>query len=560
MSGNSGRVRYCLGLLVLGGSLAAPLSAQRVNTTFLDTVLVRLSQSGESSYQITMLARACTGHDRLTDRLCQGLIRSRVGGWQLVPDGRASGSIEGVDPLPEGVSLRDRPPGGPLGITETFGNPSLWTAGDIQNGVRRLHDQVQEASDVAHLWYGLAWAAHQVEHRPDSALVLLDRAAQVGGLPPGLLALARARALLHLGHMESGTTWLITATTDTSWVTQAALRNLYAHLTRDDRLLASPSVAPFDRVTMARVAAERLRVPPMTRPLVMRSRFYRLDTATGASVVVPLAVYRQTLRPTDTLADGREQVTLQVQLIAVRAGDGMRLVVDTLRRFALPRATLPPELDHSWLQLATAISLPPGTYGLTWVVTHPDGGGFAGTLPPVEVPEPGRGLHVSSLMTGVPVRGLPWPVGGAQIGLNPVAEWREGETVSLAAIVSGLRDGEDYRSTLRIFPMQGPNLTTPLLTVATDNVASGPLTRWARELVPDKLPQGSYCLHLTITRGADSVSASNGVEIGRWTPNWGDWLSSGTQYPLPQPCFGARHFHSRSYPDTLAASRIRGHE
>ncbi len=413
MTGLCAFARHGLTLLILSSAVGAPLPAQRVETPFLDSVLVRLAGSGD---RFPVSTDICRGHARVVDQICQGLIRSRTGGWYLVPDGRTSEPIHGQELLRDGVTAVE------LGLQEDVGIPPPWIAGEIRNGVERLRRLAREAPEVAHVWYGLALAVHHVEHRPDSALVLLDRAAQVGGVASGLLALARARALLHLGQHHAGMALLVAASVETTWVTREVLGSLYWRTIPPEGRVGSATSPPLDTSTMVRVVAQRLTMPPLTRPLVMRSRFYRLDTALGATVVVPAAIYRQTLRPSDTLPDGRLHVTVRVRLAAVRVSDGLTVVVDTLRQFALPPTTLAVSLDRSWLQLTTEIALPPGRFGVTWAVVQPDGGGLAQTLPPIDVPLPTSGLRVSSLIAGSAERGIPWPFGPETIGLNPVAE------------------------------------------------------------------------------------------------------------------------------------------
>ncbi len=547
MAGIGALSRRWLGLIALGSLVGVPLPAQRVETPFLDSVLVRLAGSGD---RFPVSSDICRGHARVVDQICQGLVRSRTGGWYLVPDGRMSASIMGQDPLPLDQRLQDVAPGGAVLLHESFGIPRPGTAGEIRNGIERLRTLSREAPHIAHVWYGLALAMHHVERRLDSALVLLDRAEQVGGLPAGLLAQARARVVLHLGQPDRGSALFAAAVVDTAWVAQAVMRSLFQHIAFQDghTVFPRPTRFPFDTLTLARVAAQRLLVPPLTRPLVTRSRFYRLDTVSGSDVVVPLAVYRQTLRPSDTLPDGRVHVVLRVRLGAVRVSDGLTIVVDSLRQFVLPPSTLPVSLDHSWLQLAAAITLPPGRFALTWAVMQPDSGGFAGTLPPIEVPTPGSGLQVSSVVAGVTERGLPWPVGSAMIGLHPVAEWRHSERVLLAASIRGLTEGERYRSTLRLYPMQGNDLTTPIVTVTTEDQATGPLTHWSRDLLPGAVPQGSYCIELTIARGTDSVATSDAIEVGSWTTHWMDWIVTGFSFQLPQNCVGKHQFREPSRP------------
>ncbi len=62
MTGLCAFARHGLTLLVLGSAAGAPLSAQQVNRAFLDSVLVRLSSSGDRSYVVAAQTRVCQGH------------------------------------------------------------------------------------------------------------------------------------------------------------------------------------------------------------------------------------------------------------------------------------------------------------------------------------------------------------------------------------------------------------------------------------------------------------------------------------------------------------------
>jgi hypothetical protein len=231
---------------------------------------------------------------------------------------------------------------------------------------------------------------------------------------------------------------------------------------------------------------------PILEPWNSVNRFFALGPGAGrpARALITFAVPVADLTG-EALADEVVALRLRFHMVAYRLDDGRRIDIDTTRTFLTPTM---PTTGHltGWFELP----LEPGNWQVAVVVHQPADsttGGYA-LRRGLRFGDTG-GLALSDVVTGR--AGQPaWPAPDGPFPVNALGTWPQGGTVDLWYEVRGVPGGEEYRTTVRVLPLEGRR-GEGISVTATDRAPGGTITI-RRTLGLANLDPGSYRLVVTV--------------------------------------------------------------
>jgi hypothetical protein len=239
--------------------------------------------------------------------------------------------------------------------------------------------------------------------------------------------------------------------------------------------------------------------PPITVPWNAALRFFGLGAEADRSGRA-LATFAIPVRDlvADTVANGAAVWPVDFRIVAYRPSDGRRIDMDSTRRFTATAAPADGYLSgHFELPLAA------GTWQLAMVARqHGDTTAGAYALRRNLVIGSATPLALGDIVTGR--EGQPaWRAPDGPFPVNTLGTWPEGGTVELWYEVRGVEDGDTYRTTIEVIPTER-RLGDPIQ-IATDDRASGAITRVRKTIGLDRLRPGVYRLVVTVEHGGASA-------------------------------------------------------
>jgi hypothetical protein len=111
-------------------------------------------------------------------------------------------------------------------------------------------------------------------------------------------------------------------------------------------------------------------------------------------------------------------------------------------------------------------------------------------------------LALSDVVTGAS-GSTTWRAPDGPFPVNTLGTWPAGGTVELWYEVRGIADGDTYRTTIEVIPTER-RLGDPIQ-IATDDRASGTITRVRKAIGLDRLQPGVYRLVVTVEHGGASA-------------------------------------------------------
>lgn len=240
--------------------------------------------------------------------------------------------------------------------------------------------------------------------------------------------------------------------------------------------------------------------PRITAPWNAAIRTFALGTASRGDgrAVVSFALPMDKL-VADTLLDNRIVWQARFALKAFRSLDGMTISIDTTRRFI---GDAPPEEDAN-LTVLFELPLGEGRWELSMTVDQGTGAPGAYGLARNLVIDPGNGLALSDVVPGR-VGSPAWNTPAGPFPLHPLGTWKTNETVELYYEVSGLHDGDEYRTSIEIIPLNPRSRER--VSISTTDRAIGPLTAVHKSLGLNRLANGVYRVVVTVEhRGVRAV-------------------------------------------------------
>jgi GWxTD domain-containing protein len=210
-------------------------------------------------------------------------------------------------------------------------------------------------------------------------------------------------------------------------------------------------------------------------------------------------------------ADG-PRYTVRVRAVASDAADRPFTSLDTTLVFR-PRAPLG---RSQYLIGRVELPLPTGLW--RWRAALQLGHSLGVVLPrdSVRVSGPAPGLSLSDLALGVREASARWsPAVGDTVLLTPFDLFREGAEVELYYEVAGVTAGAPYRHEIAVFRLKGEPATAerrPVVTLAFEEPAAGPLLRSHRVLQLSRLKPGRYLIEVQV-RAPDGAPVSRRREF-----------------------------------------------
>lgn len=241
------------------------------------------------------------------------------------------------------------------------------------------------------------------------------------------------------------------------------------------------------------------RTPPLRRHWLSELRSFGVGSShdeSGRALVTFALPIRDLVA--DTLASGDMVWPLDFRIVAYRPSDGRRVDMDSTRRF---NATGTPA--NGFLSGHFELPLDDGTWQLA-ILVRQNGDSTAGayTLRRGLVVGGSTPLSLGDIVTGR--EGQPaWRAPDGPFPVNTLGTWVAGGTVELWYEVRGMREGDTYRTTIQVIPRdrrQGQPVR-----VATDDQATGPVTRMRKAIGLDRLEPGVYQLVVTVERGGTTA-------------------------------------------------------
>ncbi len=229
-------------------------------------------------------------------------------------------------------------------------------------------------------------------------------------------------------------------------------------------------------------------------------QFYGLrHFSTGTTLVTAFALPGEELAHTSPPeAGGRAVYQVRFNLSAVGT-DGRMITLDTTRLFA----TAQPLVRGQQLTGRLELPLPPGRYLASVVVSQPDGRGAVARLDGIPVGS-GSGVGISSVVLGARDQTVKWNSGRSEVALNPLNTFRRGSTAEMYYQITGLADGEEYRTRLEFVNPDDGKVALALR--FDDRARGGGLQEVQRDVGLNELRSGRYQLKVTVERGGESTT------------------------------------------------------
>ncbi len=226
-------------------------------------------------------------------------------------------------------------------------------------------------------------------------------------------------------------------------------------------------------------------------------QIYGLDKAAGGEprVVATFAIQASELASSSPpAAGGRTIYPVRIQLFAANRANGTEFYLDTLRRFATPRALVAGEFLTGYVELP----LPAGTYAASLKISQDDGRGVIANLGQVVLPPTRGALMASDLVLGRDSSNVRWNSGSTVVSLNPLNTFRSGETAAVYFQLSGLTNGESYSTRFDFFRANDDAKHPPRLTISSVQPAGQPRMEISKSLGLKNLDPGQYRVRLTV--------------------------------------------------------------
>ena len=275
------------------------------------------------------------------------------------------------------------------------------------------------------------------------------------------------------------------------------------HRLRDEGLAAIDTATQTDRYR-----------PPLARAMTPSVVIYGLDRAQdrGPCVIAAFAIPGEQLTPLPaTETNGRTVYPVRVRLLTAQLRDGKRIDLDTTRWFT----TTKPLAKGEYLTGLAELSVAPGQYSATLMLTQPDSGGSVAHLPALMVPGNARQLTVSDLVLGRGGSGVRWNSGVTVVPLNPLNVYPRDGGAEVYFQLSELQPGSSYETRFDFFRSGDDAKHPPRLTIGSTQLSGGSWLEVQRTLGLKNLDAGRYRLQLTVRSKEKTAMSTAWITIMR---------------------------------------------
>ncbi|MES2305622.1 MAG: hypothetical protein V4558_08945 [Gemmatimonadota bacterium] len=202
-------------------------------------------------------------------------------------------------------------------------------------------------------------------------------------------------------------------------------------------------------------------------------------------------------------AGGRTGYAVHLVASAARHGDGRRFVMDTIRNFATPH----PLKEGEFLSGMLELTIEPGDYTGSLLISQEDGRGAVARLGRVVVKGSKGGLAISDVVLGVAGSRTQWNSGSSLVPLNPMNAFRNGGEAELYGQLSGMKPGQDYVLTFEVFRADDAVGKKPRLAISFPQTARDGLVEIQRSVGLKSLDPGRYRVKVAIAGAGESAFA-----------------------------------------------------
>ena len=198
---------------------------------------------------------------------------------------------------------------------------------------------------------------------------------------------------------------------------------------------------------------------------------------------------------------------VRVRLVALNRHNRAVATLDTSLVVQLDR----PLTSREYIVGRVELPLPAGRWSYRAALEQGDSGGVLLPRDTVLVAHSGRtALALSDIALGSAGRAVPWTTdGGDTILLAPSALFRERSLIEIYYEVGGAKAGTEYRHEIAVLRSRAAAAfeQRPLVSLAFDEVAGGPVIRSRRVVRLDRLKRGSYIVEVRVTGPDGQVQA-----------------------------------------------------